>query len=90
MATNGEAWVTVRRESHYLGIEDILLEKGRWFEPQQLPRRFKRGRLKQCFLNAGVHGRRDTSSFKQAVYFCPGLGRMLKAQHCLAQAREYC
>jgi hypothetical protein len=49
---NGDAWAGGRRDCHYLGVEDFLLQEGKWFEPQPIPRRFTRGSLRQCFLNA--------------------------------------
>ncbi len=37
---------------HYLGMEDFLLQHGRWYTPQPLPSTVKRLRIKECFRNS--------------------------------------
>lgn len=34
--------------------EDIVLKFGRFYEPQQLPKSFRRGRFKACFRNSAL------------------------------------
>lgn len=41
----------------YAGFEDLLLKHGRFYVPQELPRKYNRKAMKQCFHNAAALAR---------------------------------
>ncbi|MCK2240087.1 MULTISPECIES: hypothetical protein [unclassified Crossiella] len=55
--------VPVPSDWKYVRPEDLLMDRGRWFQPHPLPGHYTRGTPRRCYLNAYRHARTTGSVY---------------------------
>lgn len=67
---------------HYRGKDDLLLQHGRFFEPQDLPKAYRRGRARACFANSLRLGTKAGLRYVEGVAL-PDVGILVHHAWCL-------
>jgi hypothetical protein len=70
-------------DPHYVNKEELLLRHGRFFQPQPRPKKYRRGRFKECFANSFRLARKQGLRYVEGVAVPPDVGTPVHHAWCI-------